>query len=368
MSWSGGNTESFMEKELQIKHISVRVPWHDSGWDGTVCKKPKENASCIFLARINELKNEGLEETLSGKEMRKVNKGDLPPCVKERVSFMCPHEIDTTMIHPYSLTNEDYKHFKETPLKIKTYSFAAVPYRWMMKNKRDQSSDLAKTYNLPYNIDLEPTLPFKTGWIQDYRNQRVFLDAFFSAIIPGKSLCFIYAKHIPLSDQHDRILIGVGRVLGKGSPVEYDYSQKKARRCLIWDTLIQHSIRNSYLDGFILPYQELLEKSKNDPSIELDSLVAPASNREQFSYGSEHVTHDVAIDALLSLASSIRKISLVLNRSYDKQLRWIDERMSELWRLRGPYPGLGAVLSAFGVEEGNFVAWEISKQIEQKTK
>lgn len=39
------------------KHLSVRVPWHDNGWDGSVCKDPANNASCLFLSRINEKKN-----------------------------------------------------------------------------------------------------------------------------------------------------------------------------------------------------------------------------------------------------------------------------------------------------------------------
>ena len=41
-------------------------------------------------------------------------------------------------------------------------------------------------------------------------------------------------------------------------------------------------------------------------------------------------------------------------------LKWIDARLGELWRLRGPTPGLGALLTAFGVERGNLLAYELS--------
>ena len=34
------------------------------------------------------------------------------------------------------------------------------------------------------------------------------------------------------------------------------------------------------------------------------------------------------------------------------QLRWIDQRLGELWNLRGPYPGLGSILCAMGVQYG----------------
>lgn len=31
------------------QHISVRVPWHDNGWNGTVCQFPGENNACLRL-------------------------------------------------------------------------------------------------------------------------------------------------------------------------------------------------------------------------------------------------------------------------------------------------------------------------------
>ena len=41
---------------------------------------------------------------------------------------------------------------------------------------------------------------------------------------------------------------------------------------------------------------------------------------------------------------------------------WIDPRLAELWKARGPCPGLGAALSAFGVELGTFVARAIAEK------
>ncbi len=29
-----------------MKHISIRVPWHDSNWNGHVCKNPACNTFC----------------------------------------------------------------------------------------------------------------------------------------------------------------------------------------------------------------------------------------------------------------------------------------------------------------------------------
>ena len=32
---------------LPLRHLSIRVPWHDSGWDGRVCQNPTANTSCL---------------------------------------------------------------------------------------------------------------------------------------------------------------------------------------------------------------------------------------------------------------------------------------------------------------------------------
>ncbi|ATY83834.1 RNA helicase [Kyrpidia spormannii] len=49
---------------------------------------------------------------------------------------------------------------------------------------------------------------------------------------------------------------------------------------------------------------------------------------------------------------------------WERVLQWIDERLGELWQLRGPYPGLGAALSAFGVQLGSFLAYELAAQLQ----
>lgn len=38
--------------KLPIHHISIRVPWHDANWDGTVCRRPSSNAACLILKAI----------------------------------------------------------------------------------------------------------------------------------------------------------------------------------------------------------------------------------------------------------------------------------------------------------------------------
>lgn len=53
-------------RKLPYRHLSVRVPWHDTGWEGSVCADPLANASCLRLGRIAEERDDALESRLAG--------------------------------------------------------------------------------------------------------------------------------------------------------------------------------------------------------------------------------------------------------------------------------------------------------------
>ena len=294
-----------------------------------------------------------------------------PPCVSERVTFMCPDKLQRETKHPYSDSHEDYKHYRKTFINLPPYSSAIVPFRWMMRNTNTYQSEIADLNGVKYDPSKEPDLGFPSRWAQFHENQRELLDTFISAIQPEESLIFFYAKHVPLSEAANRILIGVGHVKSIFPVQEYDCEPKiPGKQSYIWERVVEHSIRgnwkNGFTGGFILPYQELLDLQGNGKEIDLESFIAPASNWDEFSYGAEHVSHSTAIDALHTLANTLKKMEQPLGRSFDTQYKWIDDRISELWKMRGAFPGIGPVLTAFGLKEGNFIAWEISKKIENE--
>lgn len=349
-------------KKLPLKHLSIRVPWHDSFWTGTVCENPKRNAACLALKRIREERDDEEEAVLAGKLLSDLPQDQWPTCVHERGAFMAPFELTRIVKHPYSETSDLHKHIKPTPFRHPAYSAAAVPFHYMLK---EEAWKIANTFDLDCDPEWEPELSFNTIWVQGYRNQKALLGAFFEFVQPEKSLCFFYAKQTPLAEDNRRVIIGVGRVLHVGKPVEYLYNGEHGIRCLIWDRAIQHSIRRDPNDGFILPYHEILDQYEKDQSINPAEYVAyaPEDRREEFSYATEHVTHDGAIGALLSCAAAFKKTSQIIKGSFQKQLKWIDHRLSELWKLRGPFPGLGQALCAFGIEYGNLLAYELASQL-----
>lgn len=350
-------------------HLSVRVPWHDNGWDGTVCRRPGENGSCMFLPRIQDGKDFRVEEQNAGIPIHTLEEHALPPCVGEKVTFMSVNDIFKPTNHPYANNPNNaayYAHYRPTALKYPAFSLSAVPYNWMLKDSKTNQSIIAENYSLNYDPAREPELAFENTWVQQLDNQRALLDAFIDPIVPEKSLVFIYAKNIPHAQGSDRVLVGVGNIAKVGKLTEYEYADAlpNSFRSTLWERPVYHTIREHGRDGFLLPYHALFEKYESGAVSDVEEYIAYAPSFEEFSYGSEWVSSDSAIESLLIIRDKLRCFEAVLeDANYDQQYRWLDDQLSRLWKMRGPFPGLGAVLTGLKIKEGNSLAWQLEKVV-----
>ncbi len=41
-------------RHLPLHHVTIRVPWHDGGWTGSVCARPLDNTNSLILPRIGD--------------------------------------------------------------------------------------------------------------------------------------------------------------------------------------------------------------------------------------------------------------------------------------------------------------------------
>lgn len=347
-------------RRLPTQHISIRVPWHDSGWSGRVCANPKGNTHCVALPRIGDTRDDEWEMSIAGQAFD--SEGDrLPACAAERGAFMSELGYSRRFPHPYARTNHAlYQHFRDTTYRHAPRSASAVPFAWMMKGDNGEP-DKAAALALGFRPEIEPELGFDSIWVQDRRNQLVMLDTFFGAVEPETSLAFFYAKKTPLTDDPRRVIVGIGRVTGVGPATEYAYDGTPpdgALRSMVWERDVSHSIRPEIGDGFLLPYNDLLALAVDDPDLDLAPLIlhAPEEHWDAFSMGSEHVSHDQAVAVLLSAAAVVARYEALLPGDWSAARRWIDAELNRLWRLRGAFPGLGSALSAMGLQNGTLLA------------
>ncbi len=355
--------------QLDTAHLSMRVPWHDDGWCGTVCANPSTNIACLALRTTHATRNDAGEDAVAGNAWWDLPPDELPACQRERAAFMSPRDWFLTIRHPYAKGNASHAHFLPTTVVQPAYSAPAVPFRWLL---RESGATLADELGLPFRTEAEEHVDTLLGWdkpviwVQDHDNQWSLIKSFLSAIKPEASLCFFYAMEVPLTDDPRRALVGIGRVTRVDDPREYEYSERKDVRSLVWESSIHHSIRPDFTDGFVLPYQEILALAAQDGSVDPAAAVAlvPDDHRAAFSYASEHVGNDAAIAALLEAQGALeRSATLLPDRSFTGQLAWIDARLSEVWSLRGPCPGLASALHAFGVERPALMLQRLAAQI-----
>ena len=353
-------------RQLPLRHISIRVPWNDTNWCGVVCKNPVENSSCMILKNIRASRKDAEEETIAGQTWQGLSQATMPPCVGEHGNFMAPYELTRELKHPYAANSRAHAHLRATTLRYPPYSAAAVPFNWML---RENAAEKVQVLDLGFEQSLEDRadelMGFITSWVQEKANQLVMLDTFISAIQPQKSLVFFYTKRTPLVEDTRRVLIGAGWVTHVGDWVEYNYEGEGGLRSVLWERPIHHSIRPDFKDGFILPYQAVVEYLGNHPEEDPSDYVAfvPDDQFLAFSYGSEHVSNDGAIASILSCIKAVRNTQKIIPGNWDQILAWLDLRLNELWAMRGPCPGLGSALTAFGVENGTLVAYELERML-----
>lgn len=359
--------------KYQLKHLSIRVPWHDSGWNGTICKCPSANNACLALKNCALNRNDEAEDENASKSIEILEQKDFPVCVGERATFMAPFSFTKILNHPYvDIYPNSHGRLKNTPLRFPAYSANSVPYRWMSKKSNEI---FIQNLELNYDETREPDLVNKwTGakevskWVQQSDNQKALLNGFYEHFENKSSLVFFYAKQIPFVEDSGKVLVGVGRINDILPCEDYKGSDSKFSAAY-WEHMILHSIRPECTDGFLLPYHAAIEHQIENPNFDPAVLAVktPDDKALEFSYASEHVATDSAIRVLYQCVKSIELAKeLGIGEYHDRILAWIHNEVARLEKLRGDYPGMGAALCAFGIEKGHFVAAEIAAVVKEE--
>jgi hypothetical protein len=313
-------------------HISVRLAWHDNGWNGRICENPRENTFCVgphsypgdLIATDRKLL---IEEEFKGKNCLEMfsNRGEIPPCC---------YSINAFGRDQIQVKSKPPEFFNDgTPEKIWSmppYSVSTWPYEEMYK---DEIKNPDGTYN------------------NDRRREEA--NKFFEALEPKKTLIFYYANYSnPFSEneQNNYPIIGVSR-LAKPADEELLYNgcseetKTKFAEGLLWQRVLVSSYPE---EGFRIPYHLYRDK----PEI-LERIGLIPENPRNFKYATRHIRDDEAltiIERFIEVAGTLLEIG-DKTENWSAQIDWLNSLVAELWQGRGKYPGMLRVLDCLGFKE-----------------
>lgn len=347
-------------------HLTARVAWHDSRWNGTVCRQPSCNSFCVALDRIREERDDARENAIAGTQWSDLSPGDLPPCQAESGAFMNEAEWTRRFVHPYSgikKAAETHGHLKPTTVKVPPYATFVVPFAWMLRSEQNAIDE-----RLPTPLPPDDLSPFASPWVFGRARQEAVLNLFSSRLTPQHSLVFFYCKEgQPLGDTISRLVMGVGKITSVTPPKAYEVDKNKPTH-LMWDLLVRHSIRPDGADGFLLPYHEYLEPtgdpeedSRRQNLLQEIAVPADAAHVRAFSYAAELAPPDIGLSTLVRCLEAVRKIREhgIVKGPWDRREEWLNEQIAQAWQDRGPFPGLGPSLEALGMRLGTALALEL---------
>lgn len=338
-----------------VQHISMRVPWRDQPWNDKVCASPLDNSSCLLLKNIGDERDDAWEADVAGISFVDLVDLNRLPCLSERATFMSPHGYSLVKEHPYRFTKALKDHLHPTTVSVPAYAFEAVPFRWLSRETVDEALWRDTEDYRPEREDFaHKILGFKPGWLMDGRNQRALLDRFFADVVQDQSLVLIYLKHSPLQEESKRrLLVGAASVSLVTAPPMWNQSGSQPFDSSMWETIVSHSLRPDQKQGILLPYQQLIPLLEGGEDVSGALAWAPDGADVEFSYVTEHVSDDTAIAALNALRAAADGMTRLGIEMPSAATHWVDDQIERLWQLRGPAPGLAAVMGHLGAESAH---------------
>ena len=285
-----------------MKHISVRVPWHDNGWNSHVCANPRCNTFCKQLPNIVNSKVD-CEQLSCGIDWSKLPTKERPACAGENGGFMNRKAYEREFVHIYAW-NPNNPHSKLLPTKvmIPAYSALGIPFRYL---NMDAQKNLSEEH--PEFRPAE-SAPFGSAWV--YNHERLYdVLNWFSSEITNESICVFYCKNgNPIDDEGSRMIVGMGDI-AKNYGVQ-DYETTTDYTYPLWEIMFSHSIRPDLKEsrGFILPYKEYLELDENifqrkglskiqaldEIKLSLDKFDSSGKIFDELSYGCDFISNHTA--------------------------------------------------------------------------
>ncbi len=317
-------------------HITIRLAWHNNGWNGHICNEPEKNTFCIgrssypgdLIKNTRNLEWE-MQSDVKGKPCGAL-KGETPACGFSINAFGA----------------------EKTKAKI-------APPKWFGETAKDAYIDIPEStvaiwnYEGMYSDDVvrEPGKGQKYNYEQRLNNANAYFNELREE--EGKSLLFYYANHSnPFSEDEEQkyVIIGISRLKKVGKIQYYEGTTEEVKKKYAGGFVWQMPITSNYPDeGFVIPYHKYMD----NPEVLQRILLVPDNNRN-FKYATRSVPDDDAlalVERMIEIASYLLEIGDD-TQNWTERIKWLLNLFTDLWKKRGAYPGLPEVLSFIDFQEG----------------
>jgi len=318
-------------------HLSIRLAWHDSGWDGHVCRDPSANFYCVGshsllserLARDRDLNQEPTtpqgqpRPALDAKYPRY-----LPPCYW---SANLRGDLELRLQHRQPFSN----------YQDKVLADRAPP---------------GTVYTWPFRIAFNHAKAVKNRDGKYPRKLPSLLDRFIKRF-DQQSLVFFYLNFDnPISaDSYRYCIVGCSRLRSITPTGTFAFTTEELNKLrsgngmqnydpLNWAVKVEHE------PLVFLPYHAYLDKigGKDERERELQEIAALVEEPNlipAFKYVAEEVREDDALLVLYKMRRSLRAADRHGIVDVSQSLESLDALLNERWQARGLYPGLPAIAS-----------------------
>lgn len=334
-------------------HLTVRMAWHDSNWNGKVCCNPEGNTYCtgahsLLSGRIEKKKKTEIEQGLKDQYIKgNFEPSSVPPCYWS--------------INAFSDQEFPVEHH---------HAFNWVTY--VIKDVMKPNSVI--------------TWPFKLSFVHDEAKKKIHgnywpdlnerIDNYIHKFKPKESIIFFYANYDnPVSaDDMRYLLLGCSEISELPVPKHFPFTDEELEEARSSGIVMSNFPTMNWMLQFthdpdtavLLPYREYIRYVEQNPGSEqllqdIKVIIEEESLIRAFKYVSMDMDDDKCLYLLYKLRKSIKKAQehnqQVLKSDLKKEEKRINNLIEKVWKKRGIYPSLPFILNNF------FQDMELTKSI-----
>lgn len=351
------------------KHLSIRILWHDSGWNGCICRNPRKNTYCYAdkSVPINLLKDRKQDPKYLAWEDENAGK----PCSELEQLPRCTWSINAFSPEPTQFIHVAQDFMKARDSGVKDFPEDMPPFSMGTWKFDDMYPTRFKDF-----AGVNIYTPF-------YVKQREQLSSnYYEQFENGKSLVFTYLNtDNPLNNERETyVLVGVCKLKEMGKPQRWTFKEKQSFGTwgdLVWSRRISQTYSSS--EGLRIPYQEVLEYQENHP--EVGDLISPIlfeidNSKEivrKFKYVSRALTDIEAAIIIAQLFPIVRelkkyqeKYGICRDIDWDLKEKWLSDVLAVTYKERSSYPGIVALLDCLRFKNAMVFFNEVLKNKEKE--